>query len=272
MTAKRTPGDSAASGRATDKALPDSVRRNRAAWQITAADYVEPAERAWRATEPYWGIWRLPESELRLLPKDLTGRRCLEIGCGAGYVSAWMARRGGTVFGIDPTPNQLATARRLRAEHDLPIDFVEGYGERLPFPDDTFDFAISEYGAALWADPFAWIPEAARVLRPGAQLAFMTNAAISVICMPDLEEDGMKTELQRPYFGLHSITWPDEEAVEFYLPHGQWIDLLTSNGFAIERLLELGAPPGGQTRYTWADAEWAQSWPSEEAWVARYDP
>ena len=270
MTAKRGAGHSAAS--ATDRALPDHVRRNRAAWQINAADYAEPAEHAWASADPYWGIWRLPDADLELLPKDLTGKACLEIGCGAGYVSAWMARRGAAAFGIDPTPNQLATAKRLRAEHNLPIHLVEGYGERLPFPDNTFDFAISEYGAALWADPHQWIPEAARVLRPGAGLVFMTNAAISVLCMPDLEEEGMQTELQRPYFGLHSITWPDEEAVEFYLPHGQWIHLLTTNGFTIERLLELGAPPDAQTRYSWADAKWAQSWPSEEAWIARYNP
>ena len=270
MTAKRETGHAAPS--AADKALPDHVRRNRAAWQINAADYAEPAERAWAASEPYWGIWRLPDAELGLLPQDLTGKTCLEIGCGAGYVSAWMARRGAAAYGIDPTPNQLATAKRLRAEHNLPVHLVEGYGERLPFPDNTFDFAISEYGAALWADPFEWIPEAARVLRPGAQLVFMTNAAISVLCMPDLEVEGMKTELQRPYFGLHSITWPDEEAVEFYLPHGQWIHLLTTSDFTIERLLELGAPSDDKTRYSWADAEWAQSWPSEEAWVVRYNP
>ena len=250
--------------------MEDHIERNRAAWARFARDYVEPARKGWAATEPHWGIWGLPESELGLLPADLRGKRCLEIGCGAAYVSAWMARRGGDVVGIDPTPNQLATARMLRAEHGLPIALVEAVGEHLPFPDDTFDFAISEYGAALWADPYGWIPEAARVLKPGAELVFMTNATLSVLCMADADDEPTSTTLRRPYFGLHRIEWQDSDEVEFNLPHGKWIDLLRGNGFAIERLLELGAPPGATSRYAWADPQWAQSWPTEEVWCVRY--
>lgn len=89
----------------------DHIRRNRTAWQEFAARYAENGRNAWAAEDPYWGIWKLPEKDLRLLPDDLTGKQCLEIGCGTAYVSAWMARRGGQVVGIDPTPNQLATPR-----------------------------------------------------------------------------------------------------------------------------------------------------------------
>ena len=110
------------------------------------------------------------------------------------------------------------------------------------------------------------------MLRPGSQLVFMTNAGFAVACMPDLDGEKMTAALQRPYLGLYSVQWPEGDEVEFYLTHGQWIELLTSNGFAVERLLELGAPPGAQTSYAWADAEWAQSWPSEEVWFARYEP
>ena len=42
-------------------------------------------------------------------------------------------------------------------------------------PTRSFDLAISEYGAAIWADPYKWIPEAARLLRPGGQLIFLGN-------------------------------------------------------------------------------------------------
>jgi len=251
-------------------APPEHARRNRDAWQQFAARYAESGRAAWASTDPYWGIWKLPEQELKLLPDDLTGKRCLEIGCGTAYVSAWMARRGGQVIGIDPTPNQLATAIDLRARHGLPLSLVEGIGERLPFGDDSFDFAISEYGAALWADPLRWVPEAARVLRPGGQLVFMTNASFAIACMPDAENEKTTAALQRPYLGLYSVEWPDGDEVEFYLTHGQWIELLTDNGFVVERLLELGAPVGAQTSIAWADADWAQSWPSEEVWFARY--
>jgi hypothetical protein len=72
---------------------------------------------------------------------------------------------------------------------------------------------------------------------------------------------------------MHRTEWPDSVGeVEFHLPHGEWIEVLTSNGFTIERLLELGAPEGATTRYAWADATWAQSWPTEEVWFARMLP
>ncbi len=251
-------------------AISDHQVANRRAWQSFAARYVEPAEKGWAASEPHWGIWAIPERDVGLLPEDLSGSRCLEIGCGAGYVSAWMARRGGTAVGIDPTPNQLATARRLESTHRLGVSFVEGFGESLPFPDACFDFAISEYGAALWADPYRWIPEAARVLRSGARLVFMTNHAFAIVCAPDDEDSPLSEMLQRPYLGLFRTEWTDSAGeVEFHLPHGQWIDLLRTSGFEIERLVEMGAPPDAESRYAWADARWAGSWPTEEVWCVR---
>jgi len=56
--------------------------------------------------------------------------------------------------------------------------------------------------------------------------------------------------------------------VEFHLPHSELIELLHANGFRIDRLLELGAPAGAASRFAWADAAWAGSWPSEEVWCA----
>ncbi len=56
--------------------------------------------------------------------------------------------------------------------------------ERVPLADARFDLAISEYGACLWADPHHWVPEAARLLRPGGDLIFLTRAPSwrSVLC------------------------------------------------------------------------------------------
>ena len=45
----------------------------------------------------------------------------------------------------------------------------------MPLPDDSFDLAFSEYGASLWCEPEAWLAEAARLLRPGGRLIFLTN-------------------------------------------------------------------------------------------------
>ncbi len=253
-------------------ALKEHQKSNRNAWQTFAEDYVEPAEIGWRSNDPKWGIWQIPESQLCLLPIDLTGKKCIEIGCGAGYVSSWMARRGGAAIGIDPTPNQLETARRLEKEHGLGVEFIEAFGEELPFPDSTFDFAISEYGASLWADPYRWISEAARVLKNGAQLVFMTSHPLAVCCEPDEEDlDAPHSEqLLRPYLGLYKLKWEhSSNETEFHLPHGELIELLSKNGFIVERLLELGVPKEAKSRYSWANAEWASKWPSEEVWCVR---
>lgn len=250
---------------------PDHLKGNVESWQENAADYVPLAEKAWASDQPYWGIWEIPDSETGFLPQDMTGLDCIELGCGTAYVSAWMHRRGARAVAIDPTPGQLDTARRLRAEHQLDFVIEQGFAESLSYPDQSFDFAISEYGAALWADPYQWIPEAARLLKPGGGLVFLSNSPLSVICMPDHDADGpMGTQLLRPYFGLYRTVWPDAPgATEFHLTHGDWIDLLRANHFSIERLVELKAPPGSTTEWPWADPEWAAKWPSEEVWVVR---
>jgi SAM-dependent methyltransferase len=250
--------------------LPEHVAKNRAYWDEQAADYVVGGERNWAAGEPSWGIWGIPESQAHLLPASLEDRDAIELGCGTAYVSAWLARRGARAVGIDNSPKQLETARRLQEEHDLHFPLLLGNAEEVPYPDGSFDFAISEYGAALWADPRRWIPEAARLLRPGGELVFLTNGFISILCMPDYESEGPATDrLRRPYFDRHRTEWPDSDGVEFHLGYGDWIRLLRDSGFEVTDLIELRPAEGSTTRYPWISVEWARRWPSEEVWKAR---
>jgi SAM-dependent methyltransferase len=248
--------------------LPEHVRRNREAWDAWAADYAEPGRRNWAAEEPTWGIWGIPERDVHLLP-EADGIDAIELGCGTAYVSAWLARRGARVLGIDNSEAQLATARCLQAEFGLEFPLIHGNAESVPLPDGSFDLAISEYGASTWADPYRWIPEAARLLRPGGRLVFLVNGLILMLCMPD--EDGVAAgdRLLRPSFGMHRFEWPDDLSVEFHLGHGDWIRLLRANGFEVEDLVELRAPEGATTRYPYVIADWANRWPSEEVWKAR---
>ena len=95
----------------------DHVRRNRDAWAEMAPGYAERAPRHWSAEEITWGVWNVPESELRALP-DVRGLDVVELGCGTAYVSAWLARRGARPVGIDPTEAQLATARSMQERFD----------------------------------------------------------------------------------------------------------------------------------------------------------
>src|SRR5262245_33055286 len=254
--------------------LPEHVKRNRIHWDKLASQFASAGERGWRLApgEESWGIFSLPESDLHLLPNNLAGLDAIELGCGTAYVSAWLARRGAHVVAIDNSPKQLETARRLQAEHGLDFPLLLGNAETVPYPDGSFDFAISEYGAALWADPYAWIPEASRLLRPGGRLVFLTHAVLAYLTIPEMEADGAADErLKRPQFGMYCITCPDDnnESVEFHLAHGDWIRLLNATGFQVEDLLEIQAPKDATTSYQWMSAEWAHRWPCEEVWKAR---
>jgi hypothetical protein len=71
----------------------EHIRRNRAAWNEWAAEFVKSGERDWAAADPSWGIWAVPEAELHVLPDDLKGLDAVELGCGTAYVSAWPAPR-----------------------------------------------------------------------------------------------------------------------------------------------------------------------------------
>src|SRR5919106_2097069 len=248
----------------------DHVARNRADWNKSAAEYVAPAREAWASEAPYWGVFQVPEAQVDMLPSSVEGRDVVELGCGAGYVSAWLTRRGAYPVGIDLTENQLATASALTEEFGISFPLVQGDAEQLPFADDSFDLAISEYGASLWCDPYRWIPEAARVLRPGGELIFLTHGALLTLALPDTEAEGPATDrLRRDYFGMHRFEWPDEDSVEFHLGYGDWIRLLRASGFDVEDLVELRPPEGSTTRYPWADLAWARRWPIEEIWKAR---
>jgi len=240
------------------------------AWTRANADYTDArAEEKWAQDEITWGIWDVPESRLGVLP-DVADRDVVELGCGTAYFSAWLKKRGARrVVGVDPTPAQLETARRCNERFGLGLEFIEAFAEDVPLPDASFDFVHSEYGASIWADPKRWIPEAARLLRPGGDLVFLRNSTLAILCSPD--EDLPTTEaLQRPQFGMYRFQWPGE-GVEYHLPHGEWIRLLRGNGFEIVDLIEIQAPAHAETheRYDYVTAEWGRKWPAEEIWSAR---
>ena len=249
--------------------LSEHERANQAAWNQFAADYVDNARQNWATDELSWGMYGIPEAKIGILP-DVDGLDVIEMGCGTAYFSAWLTRRGARPVGIDLSERQLATAREMQVEHGLDFPLIHGSAESVPLPDASFDLAFSEYGASLWCDPYVWIPECARLLRPGGRLLFMTCSVLRVLCTPITVDGTIGEQLVNPQFGLHSITWPDDHSVEFHLPHGERIRLLRDSGFAIEALHEVQVPEDSPpTRYEHMTVEWASRWPCEEIWLAR---
>ena len=247
-----------------------SVEGNIEQWTRVNTEYGNgSAARQWASDTITWGQFGVTEASIGSPLGEVAGLDVLEAGCGVAYFSAWLAKRGARPVGLDPTPAQLATARRLQAETGIEFPLVEGIGESLPFPDDSFDLVLSEYGASLWADPYQWIPEVARVLRPRGRLVFLVSSLLAYLCFPD---EGAVTEtLHRPLFGMHRIRWPGESGTEYNLPHGEWIRLLRANGFEVHDLIEVQVPEDARTHEYYGDisAEWGRQWPPEEIWVAQ---
>jgi SAM-dependent methyltransferase len=249
--------------------LPDYAVRNRASWTRTNAEYTDGRARGdWEQAEITWGGCSAREADVQVLP-DVRGKDVVELGCGTGYFGAWLKRRGARrVVGVDVTPAQLETARRLNEETGLGVEYVEANAEATGLPGESFDLALSEYGASIWCDPYRWIPEAARLLRPGGELVFLRHATLAILCAA--RDESQSETLQRPQRGLHRLDWPDDGTTEFHLGHGDWVRLLRANGFELLDLVELYADEQtpDSTYYAFS-REWAERWPWEEIWRAR---
>jgi SAM-dependent methyltransferase len=145
---------------------------------------------------------------------------------------------------------------------------VEADAGQTTLPGGSFDLVISECGASLWCDPARWIPEAARLLRPGGRLVFHTVSVLAALCMPDREGPAGDVLLSAQR-DVRRVRAPGQGAA-FYPGHGEWIQVLRASGFSVDGLHELYAPPDAESHpyYQLATADWARRWPVEDLWVA----
>ena len=93
-------------------------------------------------------------------------------------------------------------------------------------------------------------------------------STLAHLCTPDVDEEPIANRLVRAQFAAWETTWEGYGGAEFHLSHGDWIRLLTSNGFRIDGLHELQAPEGAESHpyYYVIPAGWARRWPGEDLW------
>jgi len=247
----------------------DDVRRNQATWNAASADYQRRNAARLPTDDPTWGVWGIPERELQVLG-DVSGKDVLELGCGGAQWSIALARRGARLTGLDLSEAQLAFAREQVKAAGVEVRLVHASADDTGLPSSSFDLVFADHGAPGFVDPARWVPEAARLLRPGGLLAFNAATPWLHACW-DPERKAMGDRLVASYFGMRRFEDATDGAepsmVEFMLGYGDWLRLFLANGLRVVDLLELRAPEDAWTTYTtYAPPEWARRWPAEQIW------
>jgi len=188
-----------------------------------------------------WGPEGWTEAELGVLG-EVRDRDVLEVGSGAGQCSRWVRSQGGRAFGLDLSRRQLQHSRRLDEETGVVVPSVLGTATALPFRADSFDIVFCSFGALQFvADIEIAVAETARVLRPGGRYAFSITHPTRWM-FPDDPGPGGLTATQsywdrRPYVETDDATG-QVSYVEHHRTLGDWVALLSGNGFVIDTLLE----------------------------------
>jgi ubiquinone/menaquinone biosynthesis C-methylase UbiE len=113
----------------------------------------------------------------------------LDVGCGTGFLSLELSRRGHRVVGVDLAPTMLELAGQKAQAQGLAVRFEAADAENLPYPAGSFDLVISRH--VLWTlpHPQAAVDDWLRVLRPGGRLAIIDGAQYNDASAPPQREN-----------------------------------------------------------------------------------
>lgn len=238
----------------------ETVRANRAWWDAEAADYYTEHGEFLGDTELTWGPEGLRESSAHLLG-DVPGMRVLEIGCGGGQCSRWVAGQGAAaVVASDVSSGMLDRARRINttmADPRLRVPLVQCDGAALPFRDDTFDVVFTAYGVVPFvADSARVMVEAARVLRQGGRFVFSTTHPVRWAMPDDPGEEGLR--VTQSYFDRTPYVEQDAAGRATYVEHHRTFgDRIREIAAAKLRLVDVVEPEWPEANLeTWAG--WSQ--------------
>lgn len=235
---------------------PETTRANLRWWDGAADDYQAEHGEFLGDARFLWGPEGLYEDEARLLGA-VSGKRVLEVGCGAAQCSRWLAKQGADAVGFDLSWRQLEHARRIDdAAGQPPLPLVQADAIAIPFADETFDIACSAFGAVPFvADSAAVMREVARVLRPGGRWVFSVPHPFRW-CLPDDGGEG-GLRVRDSYFDRRPYVEQDEDGVATYVEHhrtlGDRVRDLTAAGLLLRDLIEPEYPEE-------MDDKWGGGW------------
>ena len=212
------------------------------------------------------------ESRLRLLPPLKPGMRALELGCGGGQNSVWLARQGLVCDAFDISAEQLKHARALARREGVEISFAKGALDRWPARFmGPYDLIHSSHALEFADNPAGVIARAARALCPGGTLVVSTvHPLFNGDWVEGFDDDGgveCMGLFLRNYFNP-----PDDirrkkgriEVISRAYPVSSWFRWMRDAGLevvAIEEPAELNEtlPDGTKAKPPYTNVDWADN-------------
>jgi 2-polyprenyl-6-hydroxyphenyl methylase / 3-demethylubiquinone-9 3-methyltransferase len=190
--------------------------------------------------------WRVPyfERVLAQLKIEPQSKRALDVGCGGGVLAEEFAAMGFTVTGLDPSDQSLEAARAHAAQSGLNIDYRFGYGDKLPFENESFEVVYCCDVLEHIQNWDAVIGEVARVLKRSGVFLYDTinRTMFSKISMIKMAQEWKFTRLAPPNLHVWEMFITPDELKASLARHGlQNKDLVGTkmNGNPIKMILAL---------------------------------
>lgn len=141
-------------------------------------------------------LYRAIEGTMADIATEVRGGRVLDVACGTGRVAMRIAERGCRSIGAEASMEMIGVGRYVQPESTA--EMVRSIAEELPFADATFDRVICQGSLDHFADPHAFMREAARIIRPDGRVVIALANFESVSCKLGRASDRLMRRLGRP--------------------------------------------------------------------------